>query len=404
MTSRITAADLSVRWPAARRLLAGHRRTVDVCLAVLFAGAPIVAATVLASPEWPATLAALALAGVALFWRRGHPLVVAAVVAVLTVAPAPSYLVVPLALAVYTAAVETPPLSALLGYGIAVVIPIVITTGKHLLGLPANTAPIAPNPITLGANVVEPLLVVALIAGLIVRAAAVHRSDLAELLNQQIDNATVLERNRITGEMHDVVGHSLTVMIALANGAAASWEKHPEESAVAMQRVAEVGQSALLDLQRTLRMLREADPSLDETLDDSGVATPKLEHLVQLFRDAGLPVRLVRRGPALPDDVLLCNAVHRIVQEALTNTLRYAAEPTMVEVSIERTGDDIAIRVVDDGDGRARPSRGTGRGLLGIRERASALSGTSGSGRRSGGGWETWAVLPVGSAAGGGHG
>ncbi len=136
-------------------------------------------------------------------------------------------------------------------------------------------------------------------------------------------------------------------------------------------------------MRRILHLLRDDDAELAEALHHSGHNLPDLEELVDVFRAAGLPVHLIRVGKAIPNDPTLATTVYRIVQEGLTNALRYAEGATRVEVRLESDGVQVALTITDDGHAPAAgaPSQGSGRGLRGVAERAAAYSGTSASGR-----------------------
>jgi signal transduction histidine kinase len=138
--------------------------------------------------------------------------------------------------------------------------------------------------------------------------------------------------------------------------------------------------------------------------DDAGGAAPRqplasadnLDKLLEGFRTAGLPLHYSHTGPALPQDAAFRLTVYRIVQESLTNVLRYARSLSRVDVKIERAGSTVTIEVLDDGTGPAGqgtgPVWGSGQGLAGMAERARIYSGTVEAGRK-GQGWSVRAVL-----------
>ncbi|WP_344414851.1 sensor histidine kinase [Pseudonocardia ailaonensis] len=215
---------------------------------------------------------------------------------------------------------------------------------------------------------------------------------LARERDQQALLAAAGERARIAREMHDVVSHSLTVMVALAEGAAVAAATSPERATMAMGQVADTGRTALTDMRRMLGVLGGDEraslapqPSLAE-----------LPALVRQFADLGLPVTAQVRGTA-PGDPALQLTIYRVVQEALTNSMRYARTPTAVTVTVDAEADPIVVTVEDDGRGPAdAPSVGAGRGLLGLTERVAALGGEFRSGPRARG-WRVSASLPAGS-------
>lgn len=340
---------------------------------------------------WP-LLACAGVSSTLLLWRRRFPVWVLAVIAVISTVGAmlpvssPAVMTIPAAVMVYTAAASRTIGWALTGYAVAVILP---ALGTFVVALvrdgPAHSA-----------TLLEPLALAALAIGLAVRGATQRREALAELMNERLATAQVVERQRITAEMHDVVAHSLSTMVALADGAASSWDKHPERSTQALVKLGDVGRTALTEMQRILQVLREDDPVLDDELHRSGHNVPDIEDLVDVFRIAGLPVRLSRKGQSVSDDPVLATTVYRIVSEALTNALRYAERATQVEVDLEAVGDELTIHVNDNGHADPdAPSQGAHRGLVGIAERAASHGGTSKAGPRPEGGWTTRATLKI---------
>ena len=268
------------------------------------------------------------------------------------------------------------------------------------------------------------LCLVALAIGTNVRARRQHVSDLVERANsiardrdQQAQLAAAAERTRIAREMHDVVAHSLTVMVALADGAKASGAKNPELASHALDELTETGRAALADMRRVLGVLREPGGETSAPLAPAH-ETPELEEIIERFRTAGLPVRLVRRGPQPTLEPSVRQTAHRIVQESLTNVLRYAPLAPVVLVEVVRwdrsgsgEGDWLELRVVNHagrrpGEGPADQALppsvaeqhppglpiGTGRGVIGMQERAAMHGGTVVAGP-SGTGWEVRARL-----------
>ena len=269
--------------------------------------------------------------------------------------------------------------------------------------------------------------------------------------------AAAEERSRIAREMHDVVAHSLAVMITMADGAAATVERNPATAKQAIETLAEAGRSALADTRRLVGVLRE-DPSVaaeqapqspeppapsgespssarqHEVRDlpvpefaPLGTVTPvepsapiaNLRHqatngagdrsrgdlplapspeqaditeLVKRFEAAGVPVTYRWVGAALPEDKALQLTVFRIAQEALTNVLRYAPTTPAVSVDVERHIGTVVLTVDNDAAPGTRPMHGSGKGLIGMRERASVYGGTVQAGPTPTG-WRVRAVL-----------
>ncbi|WP_271984089.1 sensor histidine kinase [Pseudoclavibacter terrae] len=390
----VDAADvdrvLGTRLP---RWLAAHPRTVDALIALICLSAQALVLILPGhQPLWPGLLLAILSCGL-LLWRRVSPRAVLIAVVLVGVAgtllPAPVALLgLPVAVVLSTLASATPTATALVGYAIVVGLP---ALGALLLYVTTG--------VTHAPSLLDPLALLALALGIAARGTARRREALTELMNERLSTARGVERQRISAEMHDIVAHSLSTMIALADGASNGWQKHPERSALALDRLGEVGRSALADMNRILHVLRDDDAVLDERLHRSGHNVPELEEVVEVFRDAGLPVALTRSGEAMPANPALSTTVYRIVQESLTNALRYAAGATRIEVSIDVAGGTVMVQVADDGRADPRggrvPSQGSGRGLLGVAERAAAFGGASSAGPRPGGGWVTTATLRI---------
>ncbi|MDQ0727593.1 sensor histidine kinase [Microbacterium sp. W4I20] len=380
------------------RWLDAHQRAVDALVAAMcLVVQTLVLVLPRAQPLWPGLFLVL-FSVVPLLWRRRYPRAILVALALTSTAgmllPTPvALLALPAAVALYTVASLLPIGTALLGYAVLVGLP---ALGTLLLLLTTGSAH-APA-------LLDPLALVALAAGIAVRGAAQRREALTQLVNQRLATARVVERQRIAAEMHDIIAHSLSTMISLADGASSGWREHPERSALALDKLGDVGRSALSDMNRILRVLRQGDAVLDQSLHRSGHNVPDVEEIVEVFRGTGMPVRLIRSGGAIPgDDPALSTTVYRIVQESLTNVLRYAVEATRVEVGIDVAGGAVAVQVTDDGRidvHRSRPpSQGSGQGLLGIAERAATYGGTIAAGPRQGGGWSTRATLLIGDGA-----
>src|SRR5690606_13334819 len=167
-------------------------------------------------------------------------------------------------------------------------------------------------------------------------------------------------------EVHDVVAHSVSVMVALADGAGAIAATSPAEAQSAMREVAQTGRAALADMKRVLTALADA-PAADDGED--------LATMVARFRLAGLPV--VTSGlDAVPTEATVALACRRIVAESLTNVLRHAPGTQNVRVAVVRDGGDVVVEVVNGpGTGDGGCYDGTGRGVRGMHERAQWLGG-----------------------------
>jgi len=237
------------------------------------------------------------------------------------------------------------------------------------------------------------LTLVAVLIGVVVGgrrryvAALVDRSERLVREQQQREQLAVAsERARITREMHDIVAHGISVMVSLADGADAIAEKDPMRSRQALGRIATTGRGSLDEMRRLLGALGADDGGPgDERRPAPGVA--QLPELIASYRAAGLPVVLDSSGePPISEGVQ--TVVYRIVQEALTNSLRHAASAEEARVVISY-GTTVAITVTDDGHSRGGAAAGaeSGRGLVGMRERARLFDGDVEAGALPEGGW-----------------
>ncbi|MCG0066703.1 MULTISPECIES: sensor histidine kinase [Streptomyces] len=202
------------------------------------------------------------------------------------------------------------------------------------------------------------------------------------------------ERLRIARDLHDVVAHHIALVNVQAGVAAHVMDKRPDQAKEALAHVREASRSALNELRATVGLLRQSgDP---EAPTEPAPGLSRLEELADTFRSAGLPVAVARadQGTELPAAVDL--AAYRIVQEALTNVQKHAGPDAEAEVSVVRVGPNVEVTVLDDGSGApGAPAAGGGHGLLGMRERVTALGGTLTTGPRYGGGFRVHAILPV---------
>jgi signal transduction histidine kinase len=205
--------------------------------------------------------------------------------------------------------------------------------------------------------------------------------------------AIVEERARIARELHDVVAHSISVMVIQARGGRRVLESDPADARDAFVVIERTGQQALDEMRRLVGMLRGGDESLPLAPQPS---LKQLGTLVEQVRAAGLPVELAIEGEPrdLPPGVDL--SAFRIVQEALTNALRHAG-PARARVVLRYLADELELEISDDGPGTDDDS-GPGYGLVGMRERVSVYGGELQAGRQPGGGYALRVRLPLGSA------
>lgn len=219
--------------------------------------------------------------------------------------------------------------------------------------------------------------------------------------DQQTRIATAAERTRIAREMHDIVAHSLSVIIAQADGGRYAAAADPDAATRALSTVSETGRAALADMRRLLGVLREPDGSPG---DAAAPFTPQpaaedLETLVEQVRASGVRASLVRMGTPRPLPPGVGLAVYRICQEALTNVLKHAGPDPTVTVLVQWQPAGLALEVTDDGRGAAADSDGAGHGLVGMRERVAMIGGRFAAGPRPGGGFRVRAEVPLPAGA-----
>ena len=183
------------------------------------------------------------------------------------------------------------------------------------------------------------------------------------------------ERTRIARELHDAIGHSVSVMLIHAGAAEGAIDTKPERAKQALDSVGVVGRAALSEMDQFLGLLRADDTESNALLRPS---LANLDSLIEEFRDLGLDVDTTVTGTPVPLPPSLDQSAFRIVQEALTNTLKHAG-PTRAEVEINFSPDELALHVRDHGqqvsNRRPVPSTPHSQGIIGMRERTSVLNG-----------------------------
>lgn len=386
-----------------RRFWARHPLFADILVAVvclLVSTIPVIATPVLPegvgtnSREWREVLPALSIVVVlgclALLLRRRYPLIVFASSYVVALAYmfAPAPINGPLLLvATYSVAVYVSSRAALVGVAIGMA---VLASAGFVLTVTGASS----TTVVWGSLVNEALN--AVIGGLIganvgsraryVTALIDHSQRLVVERDQQAQLAASAERERIARELHDIVAHSLTVMVALAEGVAAS--RDADRSRPGVEAIAATGRDALRDMRATLGVLRDADAApLAPLVRDTTAET------VASARAAGFETHLTVVGePDVPTATRL--AVSRIVQEGVTNVLRHARAATGIDVDIRYTDEGVSVSVVDDGLSAPIPSAAGGFGLQGVRERVELAGGTVTAGPGEQRGWTVRAWLP----------
>lgn len=245
----------------------------------------------------------------------------------------------------------------------------------------------------------------AALAGIVVRTrkkyteALVDRADRLEReRDQQTRLAAAAERARIAREMHDIIGHNLSVITGLADGGSYAAARNPERAAQALDAIGTTSRQALAELRRLLGVLRDrpedAERTPQPTLDD-------MDALLEGVRRAGLAVRLRVAGtpPAVPPTAGRQLTVYRVVQESLTNTLKHTGRSSALTADVSLTYHPRELEAVITDNGSPRPSdrasAGTGQGITGMRARASLYDGTLEAGPTTTTGWRVRLRLPL---------
>nr|WP_221380341.1 histidine kinase [Actinoplanes polyasparticus] len=224
------------------------------------------------------------------------------------------------------------------------------------------------------------------------------RARMAAMEHEQIEalrRATEFERARIARELHDVVTHNVSVMVIQAGAARKVMDTTPDDARAALLAVEAGGRAAMTELRHVMGLLTmDGDILASDLAPQPGL--DGLDALIQRMRDSGVEVELVERGRRgeLASGVEL--TVYRLVQEALTNTVRHAAGAS-VRVLVDYAGDHLLVEVTDTGgrSGASANTAGSGRGLIGLRERLAVYGGTLEAGPRLTGGYRVKARIPL---------
>ncbi|MFD5866887.1 sensor histidine kinase [Agromyces sp. NPDC127015] len=388
-----------------RQFWARHPRLTDSLITAVYVVPTFIAAIVMASddPEPPLWSTVLQLVGIALggaallLFRRTRPWLVMGVawLVCIIVSPFGQSDIFPMLFALYGLGVYRSTRSAWIGFGASVLVAVASSYVE------AWTSAVFPGGPVAASSQYTVILLIATLIGVTtgnrrryLEALIARAHDLARERDQQAQLAAAAERARIARELHDIVSHGLTVMVTLADGAAATVARDPERAADVMRSVAETGRDALGEMRRMLGVLAEPGTEPAERAPQPGLAA--IPELVDGFRDAGLPVGLTTIGVPAPDPALGL-AIYRIVQEGLTNALRHGERAHHVDVRIEYAPGAVEVVVDDDAPAEttdAMPStRGAGRGLAGLRERVALYGGSLEAGPRDGRGWRLRATL-----------
>lgn len=236
------------------------------------------------------------------------------------------------------------------------------------------------------------MVVAAAVLGVNVRTKGAYLSALEERAarleheqEQQARLAAAEERTRITREMHDIVTHNLSVMVALTDAAVYAQHRSPDKATTVMLQISETGRQALTDMRRSLGVLRTDEPDA-ERHPLPGIA--QLQSLAGQMCVAGLPTRLEVQGGHTHIPATAQLTVYRLVQEALTNALKHTPPGTHAEVRVRCSAEAVTVDVTDSGPCPPLPrTTPSGHGIPGMRERAAAYGGSLRAGPLPGGGW-----------------
>jgi signal transduction histidine kinase len=239
-----------------------------------------------------------------------------------------------------------------------------------------------------------PFVVISTVAIVIVRVVVGERDRRAHIAERERDlaarEAVVEERARIARELHDAIAHNVSMMVVQAGAERRTLGDEQHATREVLQTVEQIGRGALTEMRRLVGMLREdgADPLAPQP----GLAD--LETLVSQVREAGLPVELEIEGERreLPAGIEL--SAYRIVQEALTNSLKHAGD-ARATVAVRYAADSLELEISDDGSGGGARGLSGGHGLVGMRERVALYGGRLDAGRRPAGGFAVRVLLPI---------
>jgi signal transduction histidine kinase len=315
--------------------------------------------------------------GIALYWRHSNPRTVAAIT---VVGGLITQLIAPVGLFPYAGMIVMWSLT---------------TTHPPRSSLPVLAGLVGVTTLSWGAVLREDTLF-AIAVVVVVWALAEATRSRRVAITQASRQAAEREQARLARELHDVIAHSVSVIVVQAAAGDDVFDHHPAAAREALRSIESAGREALAELRRLLAAIGPPDPAEERRPQP---ALDRLDELAEPLRSVGLVVgiRRVDDGTiAVPAGVQL--SAYRIVQEALTNVLRHAKAST-IEVRIEATGSLLEVSVTDDGTGVSRlsgsESFGSGRGIAGMRQRASLLGGTLDAEPRPEGGFRVWARLPL---------
>lgn len=212
--------------------------------------------------------------------------------------------------------------------------------------------------------------------------------------DQRAKMATVNERNRIARELHDIVAHSLSVIVVQAEGGRALAAKRPERAPEVLGTIAETSREALEEMRRMVGLLRSGGP--EQGQESAGyLPTPGLADIADLVRKTSDRAHLTVYGDPPAVSQALGLTAYRIIQESLTNVLKHGGPKAVAQVRVGYMPSAIQLEIADDGRGSAATSDGQGHGLRGMRERVAVHGGRLAAQPRPGGGFQVQASLPL---------
>lgn len=219
-----------------------------------------------------------------------------------------------------------------------------------------------------------------------------------ELEQARMERAVQNERLRIASELHDIVASSVTVMVLQAAGGTKALDRDPERARQSLRHIESTGKEAMEELRRMLGMLRSSQGVNLDTVASDEFRMRDLQAVLLTIERAGVGVTLFNEGEPYVLNHQHDVTVSRIVQESLTNTVKYAGKGAKAKVVLRWGSSMLDVEVVDDGGGSApelSPGMSSGAGLVGLRDRVTALNGIFEAGPQPEGGFRVWAQLPI---------
>lgn len=204
--------------------------------------------------------------------------------------------------------------------------------------------------------------------------------------------AIVRERTRIARDLHDIVAHTLGVVIAQADGGRYAGRKDPEQALRALDTISDMSRAALSDIRSIVGVLREPSDS-DSSLTPQPV-THDIASLIERVKESGIDIAFVELGVNHPLPAGIGNALFWICQESVTNSMKHGGPHVAIVIKLEWQDRDVSLSIVDNGRGASVISDGKGNGIIGMSERAALFGGTLEAGARPGGGFMVRATIP----------